>query len=61
MRATPRHADRSYKLWQMCVIQGDAPISKGSPEVKVKPYFLSTLSDALAVVQVNWKKCDSKC
>ena len=30
-------ADRSYKLWQMCVIQGDARISKGSPDVKVKP------------------------
>jgi len=46
----------------MCVIQGDADISRGSPDVSVKQYFLRVKNGAPRVVPaVNWKTYDSKC
>ena len=54
-------ADNREQAWQMCVIQGDARISRGSPDVEVKQYFLRNVNNALSVVQVNWKTYDSKC
>jgi hypothetical protein len=55
-------ADNREQAWQMCVIQGDANISRGSPDVDVKQYFLRSKSGTLKVVPaVNWKSYDSKC
>lgn len=55
-------ADNREQAWQMCVIQGDANIARGSPDVEVKSYFLRTRKGVLGVVpNVNWKTYDSKC
>ena len=55
-------ADNREEAWQMCVIQGDADISRGSPDVSVKQYFLRVKNGAPRVVPaVNWKTYDSKC
>ncbi len=55
-------ADNREQAWQMCVIQGDANIARGSPDVEVKSYFLRTRNGVLGVVpNVNWKTYDSKC
>jgi hypothetical protein len=55
-------ADNREEAWQMCVIQGDANISRGSPDVEVKQYFLRNNNGTLKIVPaVNWKTYDSKC
>ncbi len=55
-------ADSREQAWQMCVIQGDANISRGSPDVEVKQYFLRNKPSGLMVIPaVNWKTYDNKC
>ena len=55
-------ADNREQAWQMCVIEGQASLSHGSPDVAVKQYFLRDSGKGLNVLPaVNWKTYDSKC
>ena len=55
-------ADNRDQAWLMCVIEGQASLSHGTPDVQVKPYFLRDSGKGLAVLPtVNWKTYDSKC
>jgi len=55
-------ADNREQAWLMCVIEGQASLSHGTPDVQVKPYFLRDSGKGLAVLPtVNWKTYDSKC
>ncbi|MET0311029.1 MAG: hypothetical protein ABW051_03200 [Burkholderiaceae bacterium] len=50
------------QAWEMCVIVGDSNITKGSPELNVKPMFLRGTAAELTVLPiVNWKTYESKC
>jgi hypothetical protein len=55
-------AGNREQAWQMCVIEGQANLSHGTPDVEVKQYFLRDSGKGLAVLPtVNWKSYDSKC
>ena len=55
-------ADNREQAWLMCVIEGQASLSHGTPDVEVKQYFLRDSGKGLEVLPtVNWKTYDSKC
>lgn len=50
------------QAWQMCVITGDAKLSRGPLDLAVKPYLLRTDDSGVTVVQIaNWKDSDVSC
>ena len=50
------------QAWLMCVVAGDARLSRHAPELEVRPYLLRNRPDGLALVtQGNWTDSDAKC
>ena len=50
------------QAWLMCVVAGDARLSRHAPDLEVRPYLLRNRADGLELVtQGNWTDSDAKC